>query len=198
MEWLTQCCKLHSSCYIIRYLLLTHTYTMIDCLWMNSKINYRTINQQKWRYILPCLRTVPPVANKVLIIMCWILLQQIQQFTGSSSGQGEDDGTRQVILILPDKVGEQPEDVAALLPTLGLTSSPADCLSIAAVQPKTLHHHLHHHTTQQVTKATSDSSKLLVSIHWNNLFWLLAWPFVQCAKADFISVSFSSKSNYSG
>ncbi|KAG7174722.1 Zinc finger protein 407-like 1 [Homarus americanus] len=67
----------------------------------------------------------------------------IQHIPEANPGEGEDDGTRQVILILPDKVGEQPGDVAALLPSLGLTTSPADCVSIAAVQSKHLQHLQH-------------------------------------------------------
>lgn len=90
------------------------------------------------------------VTNTLQLNLVLVVLQQIQHIPVGGPGQGEDDGTRQVILILPDKVGEHPEDVAALLPTLGLTTSPSDCLSIAAVQPKTLHHHLQSHVPQQV------------------------------------------------
>lgn len=77
------------------------------------------------------------------------LTTQIQHIPEGSSGDGgEEDRTRQVILILPEKVGEHPGDVAALLPSLGLTSSPADCVSIAAVHPKHHQHHLHHQGQQ--------------------------------------------------
>lgn len=63
-------------------------------------------------------------------------LRQIQQLSEGAPGEAEDDGARQVILILPDKFSEQTGDVAALLPSLGLAPSPSDCVSIVTVQPK--------------------------------------------------------------
>ncbi|XP_069975830.1 uncharacterized protein [Penaeus vannamei] len=60
----------------------------------------------------------------------------IQQLSEGAPGEAEDDGARQVILILPDKFSEQTGDVAALLPSLGLAPSPSDCVSIVTVQPK--------------------------------------------------------------
>ncbi|XP_068238390.1 LOW QUALITY PROTEIN: uncharacterized protein [Palaemon carinicauda] len=65
----------------------------------------------------------------------------IQHLPDVGPHEGEEEGTRQVILILPEKVGGQPGDVAALLPSLGLASSPADCVSIVTVQPKDDHTH---------------------------------------------------------
>ncbi|XP_053649102.2 uncharacterized protein [Cherax quadricarinatus] len=78
----------------------------------------------------------------------------IQHLPEGGSDEGEDDGTRQVILILPDKVGEQPGEVAALLPSLGLTATPADCVSIATVQPKHFQRHLQQHSSQQLQAAS--------------------------------------------
>ncbi|ROT75696.1 putative zinc finger protein 62 [Penaeus vannamei] len=62
--------------------------------------------------------------------------EEIQQLSEGAPGEAEDDGARQVILILPDKFSEQTGDVAALLPSLGLAPSPSDCVSIVTVQPK--------------------------------------------------------------
>ncbi|XP_071550969.1 uncharacterized protein [Panulirus ornatus] len=81
----------------------------------------------------------------------------IQHIPESTTGDGgEDDGTRQVILILPEKMGEHPGDVAALLPSLGLASSSADCVSIAAVQPKPHHQHHLHQPGQQLQISPQD------------------------------------------
>ncbi|KAK7066533.1 hypothetical protein SK128_008790, partial [Halocaridina rubra] len=63
----------------------------------------------------------------------------IQHLPDSGPSEGEEEGMRQVILILPEKVGGEPGDVAALLPSLGLAASPADCVSIVTVQPKDDH-----------------------------------------------------------
>lgn len=59
---------------------------------------------------------------------------QIQQLQGDTTVEVDDDGTQQVIIILPDKLGEQPGDVATLLPSLGLTSSSDGCGSLGMVQ----------------------------------------------------------------
>lgn len=64
---------------------------------------------------------------------------QIQQLQGDTTVEVDDDGSQQVIIILPDKLGEQPGDVAALLPSLGLTAPPDASASLSMVQqPKDL------------------------------------------------------------
>ncbi|XP_064094059.1 uncharacterized protein LOC135206638 [Macrobrachium nipponense] len=78
----------------------------------------------------------------------------IQHLPDVGPHEGEEEGTRQVILILPEKVGGQPADVAALLPSLGLASSPADCVSIVTVQPKD------DHTHQQLRILSEDHQQL--------------------------------------
>ncbi|XP_066944524.1 uncharacterized protein [Macrobrachium rosenbergii] len=78
----------------------------------------------------------------------------IQHLPDVGPPEGEEEGTRQVILILPEKVGGQPGDVAALLPSLGLASSPADCVSIVTVQPKD------DHTQQQLRILSEDHQPL--------------------------------------